>query len=371
MKGIITSSEREYGIDILRILAMFMVLILHILNAGGVLHNTEEYTGKWFVEYFFFVISMCAVDCYGIISGYLGIKANTQQYSRIVELWLKVVFYGVVITIIAKCVCPDSVSSLDILKAFLPITFNRAGYWYFTAYFGLYFLRPMLNKAILNMTKAEFSVVIVVSIVLFSVMDTLGAIYTTTRYLINGGHSLLWLIVLYLVGAFIQMFGKEMKSKKGVIFFLLGLVGTVVLRCILHFGGGMIGLSLSGSLFSVDNSPTILIEAIGLFLILRRIRISERLKRIVQTLSSSLFSVYIIHMHWCVFVLLLEGRFSALANLSVFLIPFVLIGVAGLLYMLCTVIDVLRVELYKILNVSTLTAKIDGICCRLLQEHEI
>lgn len=30
-------SEKNYGIDALRILAMFMVTILHILNRGGVL----------------------------------------------------------------------------------------------------------------------------------------------------------------------------------------------------------------------------------------------------------------------------------------------------------------------------------------------
>ena len=33
-------TERNYGIDLFRMLAMFMVAILHVLGQGGILGNT-------------------------------------------------------------------------------------------------------------------------------------------------------------------------------------------------------------------------------------------------------------------------------------------------------------------------------------------
>ena len=33
------SAVRNYGIDLLRIVAMFMVLLLHVLGQGGILKN--------------------------------------------------------------------------------------------------------------------------------------------------------------------------------------------------------------------------------------------------------------------------------------------------------------------------------------------
>lgn len=39
--------EKNYGIDALRMLAMFMVTILHILTQGGVLNSTVIFTSQY------------------------------------------------------------------------------------------------------------------------------------------------------------------------------------------------------------------------------------------------------------------------------------------------------------------------------------
>lgn len=47
--------ERNYGIDLLRVISMIFVLILHCLGHGGILYNTElnspQYKFVWFIEY--------------------------------------------------------------------------------------------------------------------------------------------------------------------------------------------------------------------------------------------------------------------------------------------------------------------------------
>ena len=45
--------EKNYGIDALRILSMFMVVGLHIFNSGGVLDATERFSSRCEVGWLF------------------------------------------------------------------------------------------------------------------------------------------------------------------------------------------------------------------------------------------------------------------------------------------------------------------------------
>ena len=88
-------SKRNYGIDLLRTISMFMILILHILGNGGILKQVIPLTiyGEliWFIE----VCCFCAVNCYGLISGYVGVKAK-HKYSNLIYLWIQVFFYLII-----------------------------------------------------------------------------------------------------------------------------------------------------------------------------------------------------------------------------------------------------------------------------------
>ena len=57
---------RNYGIDLLRLVAMFMVVVLHVLGHGGILNAA---TGiNYSISMLLRICAYCAVDCYAIIS---------------------------------------------------------------------------------------------------------------------------------------------------------------------------------------------------------------------------------------------------------------------------------------------------------------
>ena len=69
--------KRNFGIDLLKITAIFMVVILHTNGHGGILFSpsltyTQEnffysnYSIVWLIEY----LAYCAVNCYALITGY-------------------------------------------------------------------------------------------------------------------------------------------------------------------------------------------------------------------------------------------------------------------------------------------------------------
>ena len=81
---------RSYNVDLLRIISMMMVVTLHSLSRSGMLTETEGiiFNLSWFLE----IVCYGAVDIFLLISGYFGVKSKFKL-SRILSLWLQVVFY--------------------------------------------------------------------------------------------------------------------------------------------------------------------------------------------------------------------------------------------------------------------------------------
>jgi len=142
--------KRNYGIDLLRIVAMFFIVILHSLGQGGLLSNLSltsfQYKSVWLLE----IIAFCAVDIFALISGYVSYKEEDTKvkYSSYFVLWFEVVFYGLLITGIFNIIDPKIVSISSYTKVIFPVYHGL--YWYFTAYTGLYILMPLINKGIRN-----------------------------------------------------------------------------------------------------------------------------------------------------------------------------------------------------------------------------
>ena len=66
--------QRNVGIDVLRVVSMFLIIMGHILMQGGVL---SAYLNEGIqVGYYFFntiyVLAYCGVKCFALVSGYVG-----------------------------------------------------------------------------------------------------------------------------------------------------------------------------------------------------------------------------------------------------------------------------------------------------------
>ena len=168
MKG---TANRNYGIDLLRVVAMLYVVILHTLGQGKVLSNvpvnSSQYMTAWFMETW----AYGAVNIFALISGYVGFceKEKKYNYSAYLVMWLQVVLYGVSSTLIFNIFHPEIVTKNDLYQMFFPVT--NGLYWYFTAYTGLFFLIPVVNAGIRNCPEADLKKLLIVIVVLFSAFD--------------------------------------------------------------------------------------------------------------------------------------------------------------------------------------------------------
>lgn len=93
--------KRNYGIDVARVLAMFMVVVIHNLNQGGVLKNAISTLG-FLSSYELFNISIVAVNLFALITGYLYLGKGSKL-KRVVGLYFEVWALSVLALVLYMC----------------------------------------------------------------------------------------------------------------------------------------------------------------------------------------------------------------------------------------------------------------------------
>ena len=66
-----TKSEKNYGIELLRVISMIYVMLLHGLGRGGILSNAETGTMYYYVSWFLQVLAYPAVNIFMASSCFL------------------------------------------------------------------------------------------------------------------------------------------------------------------------------------------------------------------------------------------------------------------------------------------------------------
>lgn len=114
----------------IRIVAMLLVVALHCMDYGGFIKLSEV---NLFLSLFVSLnhtISICAVNCFALISGYL-LTDGKKRWNKLAGLWVEVCFYSAFFAVLFNIVFPKKVTLLSVCKSFFPISTNQ--YWYFTA----------------------------------------------------------------------------------------------------------------------------------------------------------------------------------------------------------------------------------------------
>lgn len=341
-------NKRNYGIDLLRIISMFMVVMLHVLGQGGLLDNAERGSLNYWTAHFFEIASYCAVNAFALISGYVMWKSKTS-ISKIAGLWMQVFFYGALLTGIFFIYSGDiSVSSL--FNMFFPIT--RKSYWYISSYFGMYLLVPLLNTAIENTSKKTMGISLFACFAFLSVIPTF---LLKNPYSLSSGYSMIWLCLMYLAGAYINKYHIDEKIKKSTARLLY--IGSVVITwlskiAIRYATVKIFGKSRFENIFVNYTSPTIVLAAIGIFIACSKLTCSKFLQKFTGICAPAALGVYLIHVQDFVWDYVIKG-FSATFSTKPTLIMVGLIFLSAIIiYVTCTIIDLLRIQLFKLIRIK-------------------
>lgn len=343
------AAERSYGIDLLRILLMGMVLALHLLGHGGLLIQTEPFSLRYGLAWLLEILCYCSVDCYMLISGYIW-SSNRYRYSNIAVLWLRVLFYSVLITAVFQFGRPDLVRGKTWLAAFLPVTFNQ--YWFFTAYVLTFFMIPVLNKAGASLTQKQQTAVL---LTLGALLCLLPTAFQQDPFASNFGNSALSYIYLYMVGAYVRRFGLLKKRKAGWLLRAYLLCSALLLasKFLIEWASlRFMHTERIGNHLINYASPVVIAQALFLLLAFERLQVGRRCRKLVQVLSPLAFSVYLLHEHPLVRENLVAGRMAFLAELPVPLMLPAFIAIVVGLFAVLSAFDFVRERIFRKLKLK-------------------
>ena len=193
-------TEYNMGLDLFRLFSMFLVVMVHICGGKGGIFSL------------YFCLSVCAVNCFGILSGYVGFGSR-HRVEGLLGLWWQVLWYYFLINCVGLWLFPDRITAGKLWKSFFPLCTNA--YWYFTAWFCLFWTMPALDCIIIHLEKRKaFLLVLILGILLcgtsFAPLRHLGNIFGTgNSQKWSLGYCAPWLGYLYLVGAYIRKYPPE------------------------------------------------------------------------------------------------------------------------------------------------------------------
>lgn len=328
-------TERNYGVDLAKAVAIFLVVLFHVQTVGESVPQTG--TG-FYVGTYLAAFSSCCVNLFGLVSGYLGI-AGHPTLRKWARLWLQVVVINAIMTAVSHWGFGVQLTGLDCTHAVLPVT--SAAYWYFTAYTGLYCLMPLLNAGLKALTRAQAFAVCGALVAVTSVSASIGA---RDVYGIVSGHSVLWLVTLYVLGATIRLHLARLPRVRwclaaAALLPVLTLAQQVAVAKVPTLAAKLEGRALAGHFIS----PVILGLALALFLAMLQFRPSVAwAKRLVAFFSTTAFGIYLFHdqtmFHYGVWGAKFRGLAAYGAAHPLGWIAAV-VGIAAATYVVCAVLE--------------------------------
>lgn len=277
-------NERLAGLDILKIVSMFLIVTSHFAVHGN-WPPMDTITLNSGLISLFGSFGNLAVNCYVLITAYFMVDKNLNV-ERIARILFKVLFYSVGIYILLSLL---GFVTFDIKTFLLYLPFREKSYWFMDTYILLILFSPLLNIIMNKITKMQLRYLIFVSLFFSSVLSLVYLVDTVVSYFF-------WFIVLYFIGGYLRKYyNSSMKiSKRWIIVILLmfAMFSTIIILRVIELNTGVI--IGSGSYYFIGkNRLLVLVTSIQMFVLFSCFKV--RSNKIIQFMSGNTLGVYLIH----------------------------------------------------------------------------
>ena len=192
------SKKRDSNIELLRLLAMFLVLVVHAdFFSLGIPAQSEVMSSpvSTFTRFFFESMSIVCVNVFVLISGWFGIHPSKKGFCNFVFQCLFFSF-GTYLLFVLFGKTHFSV------KEVAGCLFLREWNWFIRAYIGLYILAPVLNAYVLTVERRKQKQILMC----FFLFQTIYSWLNGAAVFFVDGYSTMAFIGLYLLARYINVF---------------------------------------------------------------------------------------------------------------------------------------------------------------------
>lgn len=203
---------RNSSIELLRIVAIFMIIGLHYLNMGGALEVLKPNELSYYIAYFTESLFIIGVNLFVIITAYFSIDKSEPKVSKVIRLILLAYFYGTLFYIISVLIRMNSFEIVDFLNRM--DIFLKGPYWFIIMYIILYLISPFINVMLNNINKNMHKGIIFIMLFFFSLWPSFLPFGPSN----DGGYGIITFVLLYCIGAYLKKYCIASKPKKIYLF---------------------------------------------------------------------------------------------------------------------------------------------------------
>lgn len=288
---------RMANLEVLRCIAMMMVVVLHYLGKSDLLGDmtagnlNRAQIAAWILECFCIV----AVNVYMLISGYF-LSASPAKPSRLLKLWLQVWLYSMGVGLGAVFVGILPVEELNthyLLSLLFPVSMGH--YWFMTAYIFLYLLLPFVGMAVRKMSKEQMQLILGALLLVFCLLKS---VLPFRLEMDSRGYDCIWYLCVFLTAAYIRRFGISFLRQKWRCACLY------VVTCLAFFGETMClhqiylrtgKLELIMKIALEYNHILPFLASIGLFMTFIKMDVSGLPAKLANSIAPYTLGVYLLH----------------------------------------------------------------------------
>lgn len=275
---------RDSNIELLRIICMFFIVVGHFIRHSYIPNINVPLTQLNFFQFchvLLFGFCYVAVNVFILISGYYRIKFKT---TRLLFLYLMCSFYAFANTIFCVVHLEQTINLRTILNVLFPIS-NHERLWFVNCYVILFFMSPILNRAIDYFSKTQYRNILIG----LSFINIYFGYFWHSQYFNINGYNSSQFVYLYLIGGYISKYVEENTIKGNKRFYVL----VYCLMSLLWGGITILIHYVELPFWQVDayNNPILLLSSIAFFFIFLCFRYKNEF---INKIAGSVLAVYLV-----------------------------------------------------------------------------
>lgn len=290
--------ERKVYIDLLRVLAIFFVVLLHVSAVNFSVTNVKGY--EWAIMNFYDSACRWAIPCFVMISGVFFLdnaKPLTfkKLYSKyILRIVCALLFFSLIYALINNFLFWKS---NDMHLFWVSFVNGYYHLWFLYMILGLYIVAPVIRNISISKKLSEYFLILFFLIVLIFPLIESWFDYDYMRYPLSkinlsmfGGFVGYWLLGFYLNKYYIG------KKTKIALYILapLALCFTIIATAVLSYQSG----EADGRWYEYLGLNVALMSC-GVFVFFKekvsKIHFSQKAEKIILFLSKNSFGIYLVH----------------------------------------------------------------------------
>ena len=350
---------RSSNLELYRIICMLMIVAHHyVVNSGLTIRGGGPLLSDISIENGFFLTLFGAwgktgINCFMMITGYFMCTSKISL-RKFVKLIGQIYFYRWLIYLIFLILGYESVTPLRVFKLILPFWNITDGF--ISCFIAFWLTIPFWTILVQNMTKKQHQLLLLFVIGVYTILGSIPTFDLLFNYVT-------WFGIIFLIASYLRLYPHEIFNRKNLWGWLtlLCLMLAVLSIVVMHWKFGFKGIAFSYLFVSDSNKIFAVAVAITSFLWFKNMDI--KYSKVINAVGGATFGVLLIHANSDVMrIWLWKDTIDVIGHSALPLgkLMFFSIGVVLTIFIMCNIIDQLRINTLERLFFSWYDKKISA-----------